>query len=548
MQPYARRGVSPSTEMIRVLLVDDHNLVRVGLKLVLRAFPEICVVGEASDGHQALAMAARLRPGIVVMDLDMPSGDGLTATRALQQELPDIRVLIVTMHAEEEMLLPVLAAGARGFLSKAAVDRDLGDARRVIAAGDVYIRPTVANELANSRIERAPQQTDARSRMARLSNREQSVLTLTAQGYNGPEIGQQLGMTAKTVDTLLVEDLDLPGERPADVQILPSLQRGTMLDSRTIAESRPGVDARPLELKGRTVLLALDESGGAASGARLALALANAHGALVQVVRVIDTRAVPFPPAMNVALAIEDPDRDLTSHQAQVCEVQSSLSVITGQVIDWPIHVVVGTPATSIVERAQRVDAALIIVGLRRHGRVDRALNDETSLNVMRNSTCPVLGVIQGQTALPVRILAAIDFSALSLIASRTARAIAGREAVLVLAYVPPLTALLGDEGERVIHTLGVRAAFERATKELGDDGISFDHIVLEQDAAKSTAAAILEYASSSNADVIAAGTRHLGLVDRWMMGSVSTELVRDGRHSVLIVPLGPGGGLLRRN
>lgn len=105
------------------------------------------------------------------------------------------------MHAEEEMLFPVLAAGARAFLSKAAVDRDLGDALRVIAAGDVYIRPTVANELANSRIERAPQQTDARSRMARLSNREQSVLTLTAQGSNGLEIGQQLGITAKTVDT-----------------------------------------------------------------------------------------------------------------------------------------------------------------------------------------------------------------------------------------------------------------------------------------------------------------------------------------------------------
>jgi len=84
----------------------------------------------------------------------------ITATRALQQELPDSRVLIVTMHAEEEILFPVLAAGARAFRSKAAVDRDLEDALRVIAAGDVYIRPTVANELANSRIERAPQQTE----------------------------------------------------------------------------------------------------------------------------------------------------------------------------------------------------------------------------------------------------------------------------------------------------------------------------------------------------------------------------------------------------
>ena len=200
-RPYARRGVSPSGEMIRVLLVDDHNLVRAGVKLVLRAFPEIVVVGEASDGNQALALATRLRPDIVVMDLDMPNGDGITATRSLQQELPGVRVLIVTMHTEEERLLPLLAAGARGFLSKAAVDRDLGDAIRVIASGDIYVRPAVSNELAKARFEKAPEQLNARARLERLSKREQSVLTLTARGYNGPEIGSQLGITAKTVDT-----------------------------------------------------------------------------------------------------------------------------------------------------------------------------------------------------------------------------------------------------------------------------------------------------------------------------------------------------------
>jgi nucleotide-binding universal stress UspA family protein len=281
----------------------------------------------------------------------------------------------------------------------------------------------------------------------------------------------------------------------------------------------------------------MDGSSGAAAGARLALALSKVHGAVVQVVSVIDTRSVPFPPALNVALAIENPDRDLTSHQAQVLEVRSSLSATLRQVIDWPIHVVIGTPSSSIVEHAQRVDAALIVVGLRRHGRVDRALNNETSLNVMRISTCPVLGVVPGMTALPVRILAATDFSTISFLASRTALAIAGDGAVLVLAYAPPLTALLGDEGERVVHKLGVRAAFERAAQELGDDGVTFDHVVLEHDVSESTAATILEYASSSNADVIAAGTRHLGRIDRWMMGSVSTELVRAGTHSVLIVP-----------
>jgi DNA-binding NarL/FixJ family response regulator len=230
-RPYARRGVSPSGQMIRVLLVDDHNLVRAGVKLVLRAFPDICVVGEASDGHQAVAMATRLRPDIVVMDLDMPNGDGITATRSLQRELPGVRVLIVTMHTEEEMLLPLLAAGARGFLSKAAVDRDLSDAIRVIAAGDVYVRPIVAHELAHARRERTPEQLDARARMARLSKREQSVLTLTARGYNGPEIGAQLGITAKTVDTYKQRIEDKLGMSHRSEYVRFAIEAGVLGDS-----------------------------------------------------------------------------------------------------------------------------------------------------------------------------------------------------------------------------------------------------------------------------------------------------------------------------
>src|SRR3569623_1280724 len=198
---YARRGVPARAEPIRVLLVDDHNLVRAGVKLVLRAFPEICVVGEATSGTQALAMALRLRPDVVVMDLDMPDGDGLTATRRMHECLPELGVLIVTMHSEEDKLLPLLTAGARGYLSKSAVERDLGDAIRVVASGEVYVRPAVANALAQGLVQSVPHRADARSRMELLSKREQAVLILTARGYNGPEIGEQLGITAKTVDT-----------------------------------------------------------------------------------------------------------------------------------------------------------------------------------------------------------------------------------------------------------------------------------------------------------------------------------------------------------
>jgi len=200
-RPYARRSVPARAEPIRVMLVDDHNLVRAGVKLVLRAFPEICVVGEACSGTQAVTLAQRLRPDIIVMDLDMPDGDGLTATRMLHEALPGVGVLIVTMHSEEDKLLPLLAAGARGYLSKSAVERELGEAIRVVASGEVYVRPAIADALAHSSPRPAPTRADARARLALLSKREQTVLMLTARGYNGPEIGEQLGITAKTVDT-----------------------------------------------------------------------------------------------------------------------------------------------------------------------------------------------------------------------------------------------------------------------------------------------------------------------------------------------------------
>jgi len=200
-RPYVRRSVAARTEPITVMLVDDHHLVRSGIKAVLHACADITVVGEADGGRAAVALATRLRPEVIVMDLDMPDGDGLTATRALHSAVPDSRVLIVTMSPEHEKLLPVLHAGARGYLCKSAVDRELVEAIRVVAAGEVYVRPAVSQALATSAVEPPRQRDDARARLARLSEREQSVLVLTARGYNGPEIGRQRGIAAKTVDT-----------------------------------------------------------------------------------------------------------------------------------------------------------------------------------------------------------------------------------------------------------------------------------------------------------------------------------------------------------
>ena len=198
-RPYARRGVSVGNEMIRVLLADDHGILREGLRLLLRAAPDITVVGEAENGVSALSLAQQLTPDVVILDLDMPDGDGATALRAIQEKVPGVRVLILTMHAEQERLLPLLEAGARGYLSKSAASLDLIEAIRVVASGDVYVRPAAARLLAAAIV---PQRADetARSRFGSLSDRERTILQSVAQGYSGAEIARELGISSKTVD------------------------------------------------------------------------------------------------------------------------------------------------------------------------------------------------------------------------------------------------------------------------------------------------------------------------------------------------------------
>ena len=200
-RPYARRGVPPAEVPIRVLLVDDHTIVRAGLRALLRTWPDISVVAEATNGEEAVAIAQRARPQVVVMDLDMPRADGATATRRLRETVPDARVLILTMYPERDRLLSLLGEGARGYLTKDVADRDLAEAIRVVASGDVYVRPALARELAAGAEMPEPAYLDSHAGFERLSERERTVVDLTARGFNGPEIGRQLGITAKTVDT-----------------------------------------------------------------------------------------------------------------------------------------------------------------------------------------------------------------------------------------------------------------------------------------------------------------------------------------------------------
>jgi len=190
-----------------------------------------------------------------------------------------------------------------------------------------------------------------------------------------------------------------------------------------------------------------------------------------------------------------------------------------------------------IASVAKRIGAGLVVLGLRHHGRIDRVTHDETVLNVMHLTGCPVFGVSKTLTSLPVRVLVAVDFSQASQDAARAALSIVGPGGKLVLAYAAQITGYDSSDGETVIHDLGVKAGFEALAAELQRAGAAVDHVVLHHEAPRPVADLLLDYAHEMRADAIVCGSARHGRIDKWMLGSVSTELVRAGTTSVLVFP-----------
>jgi DNA-binding NarL/FixJ family response regulator len=191
---------SEVAERIRLVIADDHAVVRLGLRALVGSAPDIDLVGEAENGEQVLRMCTSVRPHVVVMDLSMSGIDGLEATRRLVRRPDPPKVLALTMHEEEDYLIPALEAGASGYIVKAAAGSELLEAVRAVARGQTWVRPSAAHVLARGWVRRSAQ-GDLRAGYDSLSDREREVFRLTAQGHPASRIGEVLHLSPKTVDT-----------------------------------------------------------------------------------------------------------------------------------------------------------------------------------------------------------------------------------------------------------------------------------------------------------------------------------------------------------
>jgi DNA-binding NarL/FixJ family response regulator len=180
---------------IRVMLVDDHAMLRDGLRAILEAQPDLEVVGEAADGLEALSRLDELLPHVVVMDIAMPRMSGLEATRRIKKAHPACRVLILTQYDQREYVLPVLKAGADGYVLKRSAAADLAAAIRSVHAGESVLDPTAARTVIEAYVG-----SGSESDAGELTDREREVLILVAEGYTNQQIANTLHISPKTVD------------------------------------------------------------------------------------------------------------------------------------------------------------------------------------------------------------------------------------------------------------------------------------------------------------------------------------------------------------
>jgi len=205
----------PVTDRITVLLADDHALVRRGFRRLLEDDDELAVVGEASNGEEAIALAASLSPHVIVMDCAMPGTSGLAAIKVILEQRPSARILMLSMHAEETLVRQAMASGARGYILKNALDLDLAAAVKKIAAGETVLDPAVARP--------TPLPGE---RAKRLTKRELEVLQLICNGLSNKEIASQLEVSVNTVAVHRANIMNALGVHKTAELVMYALQNG----------------------------------------------------------------------------------------------------------------------------------------------------------------------------------------------------------------------------------------------------------------------------------------------------------------------------------
>jgi two-component system, NarL family, response regulator NreC len=198
---------------IRIVLADDHKLMRSGLRVLLEQQPDLTVVGEASDGREAVALVASQRPDVLVMDIGMPSLNGIEAAAQITQSNPEAAIVILSMHSDESYVLRALKAGAKGYLLKDSAEADLICAVRVVAEGKSFFSPAVSKVLLDDYV-RKLKRSGTEDPYDLLTPREREVLQLVAEGKSNKAVAQLLNLSVYTVETHranIMEKLNLHG-------------------------------------------------------------------------------------------------------------------------------------------------------------------------------------------------------------------------------------------------------------------------------------------------------------------------------------------------
>lgn len=190
-----------ATPTIRILIADDHTLVRSGLKLILAGQADFELVGEAATGDEAIARTKELIPDILLLDIGMPGLNGLDAARVIRRDFPGVRIVVLTMYDDEAYLQQFLQIGAAGYVLKQAADAELVSAIRAVQRGESFIQPSLTGQLIQLYLKQSQPQPVAEAEAGELSPRETEVLRLVALGYSAQQIGKELGVSASTVET-----------------------------------------------------------------------------------------------------------------------------------------------------------------------------------------------------------------------------------------------------------------------------------------------------------------------------------------------------------